>query len=257
MTAPPLTGPGRGQLLGVDVGGSGIKAAVVDLATGTATGRIRLETPQPATPDAVAATIAALVGQFDTLGPIGATMPGVVLNGVVRSAAHIDPAWIGTDAAAQFASATGRPCAVVNDADAAGMAETLYGAGHGLRGVVVTVTVGTGLGTAVVHDGVLVPNAELGHIIVDGELADDWASDAARTREDLSWKRWARRFERYLTELHDLVWPELFIIGGGVAKNADKFMHRLDVGCEVRVAELGNLAGIVGAALVADAVVPA
>jgi polyphosphate glucokinase len=238
--------------IGVDVGGSGVKAAIVDLTTGEASGRIRVETPQPATPDAIAKSVAELIDQFDVAGPIGCTLPAVVLNGVVCTAAHIDQSWIGTDAEQALTDATGRACAVLNDADAAGLAEARYGAARDRKGVVVLVTIGTGVGTALLDDGKLVPNAELGHIVVGDQVADTWVSDAARTNEDLTWKRWSHRLERYLTHLHAVLWPELIVIGGGVVKHQDKFLDRINVGCEVRIAELGNLAGIVGAALTAS-----
>lgn len=239
------------SLIGVDVGGSGIKAAVVDLDTGTASGRIRVETPQPATPDAVSATVATLVGQLNADGPVGCTLPAVVVGGTVRTAAHIDKAWIGTHAAAVIGRATGRPCTVLNDADAAGIAEARFGAARGRRGVVVMVTVGTGIGTALLNDGVLVANSELGHLEVNGKIADSWASDAKRDEKHLSWGQWAERLNTYLTQLHAVLWPELILIGGGVVKKADLFIDELNPGCEVEVAELGNLAGIVGAALAA------
>jgi len=238
-------------LIGVDVGGSGIKAALVDLSTGTATGRIRVVTPQPATPEAISDTVATLVGQLDTEGPIGCTLPAVVVGGTVRTAAHIDDAWIGTHAAAVIGRATGRQCTVLNDADAAGVAEARFGAARDRRGVVIMVTVGTGVGTALLNDGVLVANSELGHIEVNGKIADTWVSDAKRDEKHLSWKQWAERLDVYLKHLHSVLWPELIVIGGGVAKRADQFIDSLDPGCEVRVAELGNLAGIVGAALTA------
>jgi polyphosphate glucokinase len=244
---------GGRRVVGVDVGGSGIKAALVDIVKGRAADRIRVATPQPATPEAVAGEVARLVARFDGAGPFGCTVPAVVAGGVVRTAAHIDPAWMGTDAVALLSGATGRSCAVLNDADAAGLAEVRYGAARGHRGLVIVITVGTGLGTAVVHDGTLLPNAELGHLEIDGVDADDWASDAARTNEDLSWKRWAARFERYLARLHALLWPDLFVVGGGIAKHAEKFVERLEPPCELRIAELGNLAGIVGAAAAVDA----
>jgi polyphosphate glucokinase len=239
------------QLIGVDVGGSGIKGAIVDTATGTARGRVRVETPQPATPDAVADVIAKIVDELDCDGPIGCTLPAVVTGGTVRTAANIDESWIGTHASALIGRATGRSCTVLNDADAAGLAEERFGAARERRGLVVTVTVGTGLGTALIFDGVLVPNAELGHLEIEGKIADAWASDSAREKKALGWKPWAERLNKYLTSLHDLLWPELFVIGGGVVKHADKFVDRLDPGCELRIAELGNLAGIVGAALYA------
>jgi polyphosphate glucokinase len=245
------------QLIGVDVGGSGIKAASVDVSSGVASGRIRVETPQPATPDAVTTAIADLVREFDGDGPIGCTLPAVVDQGIVRTAAHIDPTWIGVRASTLLARAAGRPCVVLNDADAAGVAESRFGVARGRDGVVVMVTIGTGVGTAVVNDGTLVPNSELGHIFVEGHLADEWVSDATRDAKALTWKRWSRRLDCYLTHLHDLLWPDLIVIGGGIVKHADKFLANIDPGCEVRMAQLGNLAGIVGAAVVADAQVPA
>jgi polyphosphate glucokinase len=243
-------------LIGVDVGGSGIKGALVDVHTGNAQGRIRLETPQPATPDAIATTVAEVVKRLECDGPIGCTLPAVVTGGTVRTAAHIDPSWIGTNAGALLSRATGRSCVVINDADAAGVGEARFGAAAGRRGVVMMVTVGTGLGTALLNDGELVPNSELGHLEVNGRIADVWASDAAREKKQLSWKVWAARLDEYLTNLHALLWPELIVLGGGIVKNADKFIDRLDPGCEIRVAELGNLAGIVGAAMVAAAHAP-
>jgi polyphosphate glucokinase len=241
------------SLIGVDVGGSGVKAALVDISTGTATGRIRVETPQPATPDAVSATVADLVGRLGADGPIGCTLPAVVVGGTVRTAAHIDDGWIGTHASAVFGRATGRQCTVLNDADAAGLAEARFGAARDRRGVVVMVTVGTGIGTALLNDGLLIANSELGHLEVNGKIADVWASDARREEKHLSWEQWAERLNTYLTKLHAVLWPELIVIGGGVAKKADLFIDKLDPGCEVEVAELGNLAGIVGAALAAAA----
>ncbi len=251
------TGTGTNALVGVDVGGSGVKAALVDLTEGQATGRVRVETPQPATPDAIASTVAGLVRKFDSDGAIGCTLPAVVTNGVVHTSAHIDPTWVGAPAATLLSRATDRPCVVLNDADAAGMAEARFGAARDRRGVVVMVTIGTGVGTAVLNDGVLVPNSELGHIFVNRHLADAWVSDATRTALTLSWKRWARRLDRYLTQLHAILWPELIVIGGGIVKHADRFLDRVDPGCEVSIAELGNLAGIVGAAVAASGHLPA
>jgi polyphosphate glucokinase len=242
--------------LGVDVGGTGIKAALVELKTGVATGRERILTPQPATPDAVAATIAELVKRFDSDGPIGCTMPGVVLNGEVRTAAHIDPSWMGTDAAKLFTSVTDRKCVVLNDADAAGLAEARFGAARNRAGVVLMVTIGTGVGTALLNNGGLIPNSELGHIIVKDHVADTWVSDATRVAKDVSWKRWAERFDLYLKQLHEVLWPELIVVGGGIVKHANKFLDQIDPGCDVQIAELGNLAGIVGAAVAAQTHTP-
>ena len=239
------------MLIGVDVGGTGIKAALVDLRTGTAPPWIRQLTPQPATPEAVSATIAEVVGEVGAEGPIGCTLPAVVVGGTVRTAAHIDPAWIGTHAAAVIGRATGRHCTVLNDADAAGLAEARFGAARDRRGVVILVTIGTGIGTALLNDGVIVANSELGHLEVNRKIADTWASDAKREEKKLSWEHWSERFNTYLTKLHALLWPELIVLGGGIVKHADKFIDNIDPGCEVRVAELGNRAGIVGAALAA------
>ena len=252
----PGSSPGPRSLVGVDVGGSGIKAAHVDLSTGTATGRIRIETPNPSTPEAVATGVATLVEQLGDTGPIGCTLPAVVVGGTVRTAAHIDETWIGTHAEAVICRATGRHCTVLNDADAAGVAEARFGAARGRRGVVLVVTVGTGVGTALLNDGVLVPNSELGHIEVGGKVADVWTSDATRSTKQLSWGKWAERLDAYLTHLHRVLWPELIVIGGGVVKHSEKYIDLISPGCEVRIAELGNLAGIVGAALMADAAVP-
>ena len=244
-------------LVGVDVGGSGIKAALVSLTDGQTTGRMRLETPQPATPEAVVSTVASLVRKYPADGPIGCTMPAIVMNGVVRSATHIDPGWIGAHGATLLSRATDRPCVLLNDADAAGLAEARFGAARARRGVVVMVTIGTGVGTAVLNNGVLLPNSELGHIFVNRHFADAWVSDATRTAEALTWKRWIRRLDRYLVQLHEIMWPELIVIGGGIVKHAERFLDRVDPGCEVRIAELGNLAGIVGAAIAASEHVPA
>jgi len=239
-------------LVGVDVGGSGVKAALVDVTSGKATGRIRVETPQPATPAAIASSIADLVQQFTVRGPIGCTIPAVVSAGIVRTATHIDESWIGTHGASVVSRATDRPCVLLNDADAAGLAEARFGVARDQPGVVVMITIGTGVGTALLNDGHLVPNAELGHIHVEGHLADGWVSDAARTNETLSWSHYARRLDRYLAQVHQITWPELIVIGGGIVKHADKFLDQIETKCEVRIAQLGNLAGIVGAALAAE-----
>jgi len=244
-------------VVGIDVGGTGIKGAHVDVREGRASGRIRLETPQPATPDAVTATIGQLVHQLGGDGPIGCTMPAVVTDGTVRTAAHIDPSWIGVHATTLIARALDRPCVVLNDADAAGIGEAHFGAARGHNGVVLMVTIGTGVGTALLNDGVLVANSELGHIELGRHVADTWVSDSARVAKNLPWKRWTSRLDRYLTQLHSVLWPDLIVIGGGIVKHAHRFIDRVDPGCEVRIAELGNLAGIVGAAVAAHAHVPA
>ncbi|WP_428261344.1 polyphosphate--glucose phosphotransferase [Haliangium sp.] len=240
------------EILGIDIGGSGIKGAPVDLNTGELTAeRHRIPTPHPATPEAVAEVVGAVAAHFSWSGPIGCGVPAAVQHGIARTAANIDKAWIGADVARLFTAASGCPTTVLNDADAAGLAEMNFGAGRGRDGVVIVITVGTGLGTAIFTDGVLVPNTELGHIEIDGRAAERRASDAARRRKDLSWKKWAKRFERYLQTLERLFWPDLVIIGGGASKKSDKFLPRIDIGAEVVPAQLLNQAGIVGAALAA------
>ena len=238
------------ERIGIDVGGSGIKAARVDLTTGALRDRDITPTPQPATPAAVAATVAKAVARLaSTGGVVGCTLPSVVTVGVIRTAAHLDRSWIGTDAPAVFAQATGRRFVVLNDADAAGLAEMHFGAGLGHDGVVVMVTLGTGVGTALFADGRLVPNTELGHVDIEGTSADSWVSGAAKVRDALGWDEWAKRLDLYLHTLHTLLWPDLIVIGGGMVEHADKFLARLDPGCEVRIAQFANDAGIVGVAL--------
>ncbi|MGZ4457368.1 MAG: polyphosphate--glucose phosphotransferase [Nocardioides sp.] len=238
---------------GIDFGGTGIKGAPVDLQRGDfAADRERRTTPHPATPEAVAEVFAEVLARFpDSQGPVGVTVPGVVRHGVVHSAANIDHAWIGTDADALFTHATGRDVHVVNDADAAGLAEVRYGAARGRGGLVIVTTLGTGIGSALVHDGVLVPNSELGHLEVDGHPAEKRAANSAREAEDLSWEQWAHRLTRYYRELEKLFSPDLFVVGGGVSKKADEFLPLLDLDTEIVPATLRNKAGIVGAALYA------
>lgn len=236
--------------LGIDIGGSGVKGAPVDVMTGDLVAdRFRLDTPQPATPEAIAATVADVVDHFAWHGPIGLTVPGVVKQGVVHTAANIDASWIGTDAAALFGKATGQVCVVMNDADAAGIAEMRFGAGVGRDGVVVMITLGTGIGCAVFNDGVLLPNTELGHLEMNGHDAEHQASARVREEEDLTWKKWGERVDQYLDALDHLLWPDLIIIGGGVSKKADKFFPYLNTRAELVPAALQNEAGIVGAAL--------
>ncbi len=235
---------------GVDVGGSAIKGAPVDLSTGElAAERYKLATPNPSTPDEVAATVAQVVAHFGWEGPVGATFPGVITDGVARTAANVDPAWIGTDVAASFGATTGRPVVVVNDADAAGLAEVAWGAARDHDGVVLVVTLGTGIGTALVHRGQLVPNVELGHIEIDGVDAETRASAAAREREKLDWAKWAKRLQRYFRTLEDYLWLDLIVVGGGVSRRSEKFLPLLELRTPVAVAALQNHAGIAGAAL--------
>jgi len=237
-------------VLGIDVGGTGIKGAPVDTRTGRLLAdRHRILTPQPATPDAVAAVVGELAKFFDWTGPSGATFPAVIKNGVACTAANVDQSWIGTDASALFAQAIGGPVTVVNDADAAGIAEMQFGAARGHAGVVIMVTLGTGIGSAVFHDGVLLPNTELGHIQMRGVDAEDIAAESVREGEALSWKKWSKRLDEYLRILEGLFSPDLFVIGGGVSKKSGKFIPRLELHTEVVPAQLLNEAGIVGAAL--------
>jgi polyphosphate glucokinase len=238
---------------GVDVGGSGIKGARVDCAAGEfAAERVRIETPQPATPEAVCDVVAQVLDQAEAPdGAFGLTLPAVVTGGTARTAANIDPSWIGTDVAALVRERTGRQVVVVNDADAAGLAEARFGAAQGVQGTVLVLTLGTGIGSALVVDGALVPNTELGHLELDGHVAETRASDAARKREDLDWPTWAGRLTAYLRHVDRLLWPDLVVLGGGVSKKAATWMPLLDVRPEVRPAELRNDAGIVGAALLA------
>ena len=215
--------------------------------------RQRIETPVPATPDRVALVVRDLLDKLeeDTQAPVGVTVPAVVRNGIVGSAANIDRGWIGVDANTLFTDALGRPVVVMNDADAAGLAEVRYGAAAGQSGLVIVATLGTGIGTALVHDGVLVPNAELGHLEIDGQEAEAQAANAVREREGLSFAEWGERLTRYFRELERLFSPELFVVGGGVSKHAEKFLHLIDVTTPMTPASLLNRAGIVGAALLA------
>jgi len=238
--------------LGIDIGGSGMKAAPVDPVKGDLVReRLRIPTPQPATPESVAEKVAEIVAHFEWTGPVGVTVPAVVKKGIVMTAANIDESWIGTDAAQLFSTSTGCGIRVINDADAAGIAEMRFGAGRDHDGVVLMITLGTGIGCAVFNDGVLLPNTELGHIEIHGHDAEQHAS--AKNREDTgdSWKKWGGRVNEYLRHLDALLWPDLIIIGGGVSKKADKFFEYLDVRAEIVVAQLENDAGIIGAALIA------
>lgn len=237
---------------GIDIGGTGIKAAPVDLITGRLAGeRLRIDTPRPSTPGQVAAAVDELVVRHGWTGPVGICMPSVVQHGVVRTAANIDESWIGTDADELFSEAIGQPVAIVNDADAAGVAEMRWGAGRDRDGVVICLTFGTGIGSGMFVDGVLVPNTELGHLELDGHDAETRASAKARDREHLSWQDWAGRVAHYLRHVDFLFSPDLIILGGGVSRKPEKWVPHLDIGCELVVAELANSAGIAGAALLA------
>ncbi len=237
------------QTLGIDIGGSGIKGALVDLEAGDfASERHRIPTPQPATPKKVAQVVAELANHFGSPSRIGCTFPAIVKNGVTLSAANVDKSWIGENAAQLFSEATGAEVAVVNDADAAGVAEMKYGAGKGQNGVVILTTLGTGIGTAVFNKGVLLPNTELGHLRLTKKTAEEYASDRIRDKEDLDWKDWADRLEKYYRLLEFYFSPDLFIVGGGVSKHHAKFLPHLKLETPIIPAELRNRAGIVGAA---------
>jgi polyphosphate glucokinase len=241
------------KLLGIDIGGSGVKGAVVDTRKGVfKTDRLRLATPQPATPVAVSALVGEIVEHLDWRGPAGVTFPGVVTRGVIHTAANLDPAWIGVDADEVFSDVIERPVAVLNDADAAGVAEQAFGAARKVAGTVVVVTLGTGIGTALISHGQLVPNLELGHLELNGDDAERYAADSAREREGLSWEKWAGRLTEYFRALEDLLWPDLFVVGGGVSKNPGPWMPLLECRTPVVPARLRNKAGIVGAALQAE-----
>ena len=235
----------------MDIGGSGIKAAVVDVSRGSlVSDRIRRETPRPARPGPMAEVVAELVRELGwKRGPIGCGFPGVVRSGVVRTAPNLSRRWADVDAARLLSGPCGARVTVINDADAAGMAEVRFGAGSGCGGVVLVLTVGTGIGSALFLDGRLVPNTEFGHLEVDGEKAEHRASDRVRTEKDQSWKKWAAELERVLLHLEAILHPERIVLGGGVSKRHEKFLPRIEVAAELVPAELGNDAGIVGAAL--------
>ncbi|AHK30666.1 polyphosphate-glucose phosphotransferase [Rhodococcus opacus PD630] len=239
---------------GVDVGGSGVKGGVVDLETGQLVGdRIKLLTPQPSTPEAVAETVAEIIRQAEWDGPVGITLPSVVTGGVARSAANIDKKWIGTDARALFSDALGgRLVTVLNDADAAGIAEDALGAGKDAKGVVILLTFGTGIGSAILHDGVLLPNTEFGHMEVDGKEAEHRAASSVKEKKDLSYKEWAGEVSRVLTRFENLMCPDLFIAGGGISRKNEKWIPHLTNRTPVVPAALLNTAGIVGAALAVE-----
>ncbi|MFV0494403.1 polyphosphate--glucose phosphotransferase [Mycobacterium sp.] len=253
-SAEPATSQPRRRGFGIDVGGSGIKGAVVNLDTGQLIGdRIKLLTPQPATPAAVARAIAEVVDRFGWAGPLGVTYPGVVTHGIVRTAANVDKAWIGTDARAVIsAELDGQDVTILNDADAAGLAEERFGAGRGHEGLVALLTFGTGIGSALIHDGTLIPNTEFGHIEVGGKEAEQRAASSVRENKGWSYAKWAKQVTRVLVAVENAICPDLFIAGGGISRKADKWVHLLECRTPVVPAALRNAAGIVGAAMAAD-----
>lgn len=239
--------------MGIDVGGSGVKGGIVDLDTGQLVGeRFKLLTPQPATPAAVAKTVAEVVKHFNWTGPLGVTYPGVVVNGVVRTAANVDKEWLGTNASEVISSALGgRKVTVLNDADAAILAEAHYGAGRNHNGVVVMLTFGTGIGSAVIHHGLLLPNTEFGHLEVEGKEAEHRAASSVKERKEWTYERWSKEVTKVLVAIENAICPDLFIAGGGISRKANKWIHLLKNRTPVVAAELQNEAGIVGAAMAA------
>ncbi|WP_263771163.1 polyphosphate--glucose phosphotransferase [Propionivibrio soli] len=242
------------QVLGIDVGGTGIKVAVVETTTGEMiTERVRVPTPRPATPEAIGAVLKELVTEHKWTGPVGIGFPAAIQRGIARTAANVHKSFIGLPIAEFFSAQTGCRVFVANDADAAGMAEMRFGAGKGNAGVVLIITIGTGLGTAVFIDGHLLPNTELGHVYLDnGVEAERYASEAVRVTKGLKWKEWGKRFDHYLTTMEALLWPDLIILGGGVSDELHKFSPMITTKAPVIAASFLNQAGIVGAALFAE-----
>ncbi|MFY2861396.1 polyphosphate--glucose phosphotransferase [Mycobacterium sp. THU-M104] len=252
-----VAGVTRRRGFGVDVGGSGIKGGIVDMDTGLLVGdRIKVPTPQPATPAAVAKAIAEVVDGFGWTGPLGVTYPGVVTHGVVQTAANVDNSWIGANARDIIsAELNGQDVTIVNDADAAGLAEEHYGAGKGNAGLVVLLTFGTGIGSALIHNGTLIPNTEFGHLEVGGKEAEHRAASSVKEKHGWSYEKWAKQVTRVLLAIENAIWPDLFIAGGGISREADKWIPLLENRTPVVAAALENTAGIVGAAMAAGATV--
>lgn len=240
------------HILGIDIGGSGIKGAPVDTEIGEFLAeRHRIPTPQPSLPEDVGDVVAELVQFFGWHGPIGCTFPAIIKNGTAYSAANVDKSWIGTNGQALFQQKTDCPVLLINDADAAGIAEMEFGAGRGQGGVVIMLTFGTGIGSAIFNNGILLPNTEMGHLEIRGKIAEARASDRIRQEKDLSWEKWAEKVQEYLDKVEFLFSPDLFIVGGGVSKKADRFLPLINTRARIVPAELQNDAGIVGAALAA------
>lgn len=239
-------------VLGIDIGGSAIKAAPVLIETGgLADERLCIPTPQPATPSEILVIIDRILSHFQWKGPVGCGFPAVIQQGIIRTAANIDLTWIGTNIATLLANRTGLPFEIINDADAAGLAEISFGAGRGQPGTILMVTAGTGLGTALFRNAILLPNTELGHLQLNGQVAEHYASAEAKARMELSYRDWAQRFDTYLHCLEELLWPDLFIIGGEISKHHEEFFPYLTINSPIVPATLRNDAGIVGAALAA------
>ncbi|MEV6300331.1 polyphosphate--glucose phosphotransferase [Actinoplanes sp. NPDC051861] len=241
------------SILGIDIGGSGVKGAPVDTVRGELLEeRFRVPTPQPADVEAVLEAVAEVAGKYADVERVGITFPGIVVDGVTKTAANVDKSWLNAPAAQVFSERLGMPVTVLNDADAAGAAEVAFGAGRDQSGLIIMVTLGTGIGTALFLDGVLIPNTELGHLEIDGRDAELLASDRIREAEELTWEQWAPRVERYLRHVEMLLSPRLFIIGGGVSKKSEKFFPLLDLRTPIVAAALLNNAGIIGAAVSAE-----
>ncbi|RSM40664.1 polyphosphate glucokinase [Actinoplanes sp. ATCC 53533] len=240
-------------ILGIDIGGSGVKGAPVDTVRGELLQeRHRVPTPQPSDVGSIVEAVAEVAAKFDGYDRVGITFPGVVVDGVTRTAANVDKSWLDAPAAQLFSERLGKPVSVLNDADAAGVAEVAFGAGHDQRGLTMMLTFGTGIGSALFLDGTLIPNTEFGHLELDGKDAELRASDRAREHEDLSWEKWAGRVQDYLRHVEMLLSPRLFIVGGGVSKKADKWLPLIEIRTPIVAATLLNNAGIIGAAVTAE-----
>ncbi len=241
------------KLLGIDVGGSSIKAGLVDVAAGHIVGELASHpTPKPSTPAAVMKAVATLAGELPSTGPVGFAFPSVVKQGKARTAAHVDASWVDADGAELVRQTLGRPCAFLNDADAAGIAEMSCGAGRDIPGTAIMVTFGTGIGTALFVDGQLFPNSEFGHLEIRGADAEEWASARIRTQLNLGWPAWIDRVNDYLDALYRLFWPDVFILGGAVSERFDEFAPLLRSPAEIRPAKFAGQAGVMGAAIAAS-----
>ncbi len=240
------------EILGIDIGGTGIKGAIIDTNTGDMkTERLRIPTPQPATPGAMMDTVATLCKEFNWSGYIGAGFPAAIKHNIVKTASNIDKSWIGLNAADEIEKVTGCKAMVVNDVDAAGYAEVNFGAGKNVDGTVIVAAFGTGIGTAIFTEGILLPNTELGHLRMKGMIAEHYTSNSAREKEDLDWDTFGKRVNKYLKRLEFLFWPDLIVLGGGVSKKYELYSHKFDLETEVKAAKLKNQAGIIGAAMAA------
>ncbi len=238
------------EILGIDIGGTGIKGAIVDTTKGELlTERKRIDTPQPATPEAVVKTVDAVIDFFNWKGIVGCGFPAAIVNEVVMTASNIDDSWLGRNAAEEITKDTGCPTHLINDVDAAGVAEITYGAGKGKPGTVIMVAAGTGIGSALFRDGRLFPNTELGHLKMKGTIAEKWAANSIRKKENLSWEEWGKRFNKYLHHLDFLFWPDLIIMGGGVSKYHEEYFKYFDIRPPIVPAQMKNHAGIIGAAI--------